>query len=168
LKTDQLVEEIKKEFVLRICDESISKIISCINIISDVDLHFSPNNNIPCIANLVLHLNGNVRQWFLNGLCDLEYNRVRENEFKRQKKLTKIDLIHILSTLSTDIKENIHIINYNLILNKKTIQNIYFVSGYSIINHVTEHFSYHTGQIVTLTKILKDSNLGFYNGLNIN
>jgi uncharacterized damage-inducible protein DinB len=36
-----------------------------------------------------------------------------------------------------------------------------------IIIHVTEHLSYHTGQIAYWTKILKDDDLGFYAGVDL-
>jgi uncharacterized damage-inducible protein DinB len=41
-------------------------------------------------------------------------------------------------------------------------------SGISIFVHVTEHLSYHTGQIAFWTKQLKDKGLGFYAGMDLN
>ena len=40
-------------------------------------------------------------------------------------------------------------------------------SGLSILIHVTEHFSYHTGQIAYITKMIKDGQLGFYEGIKL-
>ena len=34
----------------------------------------------------------------------------------------------------------------------------------TMLVHVTEHFSYHTGQIAWITKMLTDEDLGFYAG----
>jgi len=42
------------------------------------------------------------------------------------------------------------------------------LSGTGIIIHVVEHLSYHTGQIAFWTKILKDKDLGFYDGMDLN
>ena len=42
------------------------------------------------------------------------------------------------------------------------------LSGIGIIIHVTEHYSYHTGQIAFWIKQLKDKDLGFYSGVNLN
>ncbi|HMQ80049.1 MAG TPA: DUF1572 family protein, partial [Ignavibacteria bacterium] len=42
------------------------------------------------------------------------------------------------------------------------------MSGIAAVVHVTEHYSYHTGQIVYLTKSLKDTDTGFYKGANLN
>ena len=41
-------------------------------------------------------------------------------------------------------------------------------SGLSILVHVMEHFSYHTGQIAYIVKSRKNVDLGFYRGKNLN
>ncbi len=40
-------------------------------------------------------------------------------------------------------------------------------SGLSILVHVVEHFSYHTGQIAYIVKSKKNIDLGFYRGKNL-
>ena len=40
-------------------------------------------------------------------------------------------------------------------------------TGLTILIHVTEHFSYHTGQIAYITKLLSDKSLGFYDGVSL-
>lgn len=42
------------------------------------------------------------------------------------------------------------------------------LSGIGIIIHVTEHYSYHTGQIAFWIKILKNKGLGFYSNVDLN
>jgi len=44
----------------------------------------------------------------------------------------------------------------------------YYHSGIGIIIHVTEHYSYHTGQIIFWVKLLKNKDLGFYAGIDLN
>ena len=41
-------------------------------------------------------------------------------------------------------------------------------SGLSILVHVVEHFSYHTGQIAYIVKSRKNIDLGFYRGRDLN
>jgi uncharacterized damage-inducible protein DinB len=41
-------------------------------------------------------------------------------------------------------------------------------SGLSILVHVVEHFSYHTGQLAYIVKSRKNVDLGFYRGKNLN
>ena len=40
-------------------------------------------------------------------------------------------------------------------------------TGISILIHVTEHFSYHTGQVAYITKMLTDKSLEFYAGVTL-
>ena len=162
-----LVQEIKEELNLRIVLENIPRIILCLSQINEDQLWWKPNENTNSIANLILHLDGNMRQWFLAGFCGIEYTRSRENEFNARKTLIKSEIKAILLDLATDIQLNINQINYNQLLTKRTIQNHFFVSGFSIITHVIEHFSYHTGQIALLTKLLNNEDLGFYKDLKL-
>ena len=58
-------------------------------------------------------------------------------------------------------------------LNEDKLRQEYVVQGFnesgmSIVIHVAEHFSYHVGQIVLYTKLLKDVDLGFYAGIDLN
>ena len=50
---------------------------------------------------------------------------------------------------------------------ERSVQGFQF-SGIGSIIHVVEHFSYHTGQIAVLTKLMVDQDLGFYSGLDLN
>lgn len=159
---EKLIQEIQNEFVLRIIEEGIPRMIKCVDILSEEEIWFSPNEEIPSIGNLILHLNGNVRQWFLDGFCEISYTRIREKEFSSRKTHKKEELLSKISKLSLDIELNIYKINYNSLVSQKTIQKHFSPSGYGIINHVTEHFSYHVGQIATLTKLIKNADLGFY------
>lgn len=53
------------------------------------------------------------------------------------------------------------------LLKIRSVQGFNF-SGMGIIIHVTEHLSYHTGQIIFLTKLLKNKDFGFYAGVDLN
>ena len=66
-----------------------------------------------------------------------------------------------------EAKKIINNISMEEILKKRKVQG-YSYSGISIILHVTEHYSYHTGQIIFWTKLLKDKDLGFYAGVDLN
>ena len=44
----------------------------------------------------------------------------------------------------------------------------YRESGTAIIVHVTEHFSYHVGQVTLHTKLLLDVDTGYYAGQDLN
>ena len=51
-------------------------------------------------------------------------------------------------------------------MRKREVQGFTF-SGIGVAIHVTEHLSYHTGQIAFLTKQIKNIDLGFYDGMDL-
>jgi len=58
-------------------------------------------------------------------------------------------------------------------LDEKALMKTYSVQGFNlsgvgILVHVTEHYSYHTGQIVFHTKAIKNVDLGFYANIDLN
>jgi len=57
--------------------------------------------------------------------------------------------------------------NAEKLLRKKKVQG-FDSSGIGNIIQVTEHYSYHTGQIIFWTKLLKDKDLAFYAGMDLN
>jgi len=54
-------------------------------------------------------------------------------------------------------------VNPSALLEKRPVQ-IYEESGLSILVHVVEHFSYHTGQITYYVKTRKGVDTGYYAG----
>ena len=54
-----------------------------------------------------------------------------------------------------------------MLAEERTVQG-FNESVISILIHVTEHFSYHTGQIAFYTKLLLDCDLGFYSDYDLN
>jgi uncharacterized damage-inducible protein DinB len=52
-------------------------------------------------------------------------------------------------------------------MRERTVQG-FKMSGIGISVHVCEHYSYHTGQIAFWVKLLKNKDLGFYAGMDLN
>ena len=164
---NKLIQEIQQELQLRLCDESFSRIEKCLHYLDDEQIWYAPSEHINSIGNLVLHLEGNINQWLLDGFFGISYVRMRDEEFSARKSHTKIELLSIISLLKIDIESLIYKINIDLLLAEKTIQSYFQVSGFSIISHVIEHSSYHTGQIAQLTKWMRNGQVGFYDDLEL-
>ena len=158
--------EIVQEFELRVFDESYPRVYKCLSLINQDQLWDSPNSNVPAIGCLVLHLCGNARQWILSGIGDDKDNRNREDEFIIHHNIRKSDFIFLLENLKVQLKNCLQNMPEDILLQRKKIQG-YDVTGFSAIIHVIEHFSYHTGQITTLTKIYVDKDTGYYSGRNL-
>jgi uncharacterized damage-inducible protein DinB len=150
-----------KEFEIRVFDESYTRISKCLNLLNEDEIWYAPNDQITTVGNTVLHLIGNARQWIITGIGQEEDNRERDDEFKVDSRVTKVELESALTELQKDLEPVLFGLNNNQI-NKVTNVQGFEVSGFSILIHVIEHFSYHTGQISLLTKLMKNEDLGYY------
>lgn len=156
-----------EEFENRIFKESYARIFKCLTLIEEKHLWESPQKNIPAIGNLILHLCGNARQWILSGIGGEQDNRNRDQEFEIQTKIRKSELIFLLENLRMNIHEVLIDMNENELFVSKRIQG-FNTSNFSAMVHVIEHFSYHTGQITTLTKWLTNKETGYYSKFDLN
>lgn len=148
-------------------EENLQKICTCIDLLSETEIWFSPNPQLNSVGNLVQHLCGNITQYILTTLGGAADNRNRDAEFQISGILTKEAL---KTKLQNVIKNSTHTIRQTTVealLASKKVQ-VYELTGIGIILHVTEHLSYHTGQIALLTKLITQKDLGFYTGLNLN
>lgn len=119
------------------------------------------------IGNLILHLCGNIRQYIISGLGEQEDTRQRDKEFSINKLYGKAELLNKLQETVAEAVAIVATTDAESLLTIRSVQG-FSLSGVGIIMHVVEHFSYHTGQIAYWTKILKNTDLGFYAGLNLN
>ena len=162
-----ILENIQIEFERRILGESFSRISKCVEMLTLEELWKRPNDNLVAAGNLILHLDGNVRQWIISAIGGSQDIRNRDLEFSNTVQKSKE---HLLSSLKQTILEATGIIKS---LSLASLDESRLVQGFdenvlSIIIHVIEHFSYHTGQITYFTKLVKNVDTGYYAGLDLN
>lgn len=152
------------EVLHRLYDESLPRIIKCLGQLSEDQVWWRPNESSNSIGNLVLHLCGNVSQWIGSGLGGFPDSRARQSEFDTRQGRSREDLSQLLIAVMDQIKPVIANLPAEELLRNRVVQT-FEESGLTILIHVTEHFSYHTGQIAYITKMLTDNALGFYEGI---
>jgi uncharacterized damage-inducible protein DinB len=118
----------------------------------------NPQSN--SIGNLLLHLNGNVRQWIISGLGGEQDVRKRQREFDAQTGADATELLRDLRATVGAADQVLANIEPSTILERRRIQS-YDVTVMKAIYAVVEHFSMHTGQIILLAKTFK-GDLAFY------
>ena len=116
------------------------------------------------IANLVLHLCGNVTQWIGSGVGGRPDHRHRDEEFAARGGLKPAELAEKIHSV---IEDAIFIIRAQT---AERLAEIILPQGYNVsvleaIYHVVEHFSQHAGQIMFATKLILDQDLGYYKHL---
>lgn len=157
----EIFDQIKSEVRRRLIDESMPRLKMCLEKLTEEDIWWRPNDNSNSVGNLILHLCGNIRQWMLSALGGSVDNRIRQKEFDERGPLPKDTLIQKLDQVMKEVGELLDRLHPEALIEKKVVQG-FEETGMSILIHVIEHFSYHVGQIVYMTKAAKDIDLKFY------
>lgn len=157
--TQALVEEVN----YRLFEECVPRIKNCLDRLSNDQIWWRPNPQSNSIGNLVLHLCGNVRQWIVSGVGAQTDVRKRSLEFSEQGPVPRQQLLDLLNDLEPDVRRVLAKVEAADLLLVKPVQ-VYEHTVLTMLIHVTEHFSYHTGQIAWITKMLTSEDLGFYAG----
>lgn len=88
-------------------------------------------------------------------------------EFLPASRCSTQELLEKMTNVQRDVTKVIDGLDERKLLKEYKVQG-FQETGTSIVIHVVEHFSYHVGQIAQYTKLLKDEDLGFYAGLDLN
>jgi len=148
-------------YSIRKLDDHFAQIARCARMLSTDQLWYRPNANSNSVGNLLLHLNGNVTQWLIGGIGGGPVRRDRQAEFDHREPIPAERLLADLrETLATSANV-LGVMGANSLDKLHAIQD-YRVTGLEAIYHVVEHFSFHTGQIVTTTKWLLNCDLSLY------
>jgi len=163
-------ERFIKEFIeqsISVIDQNTPRIIRCMNGLEEEEIWTRPNNASNSVGNLILHLCGNITQYIISSLGKAPDVRERDKEFAANGGYSKSELIEKLNSTIEKAKGVIKEIDVDNLLKKRIVQGFQY-SGMGIIIHVTEHYSYHTGQVAFWTKLLKNKDLGFYADVDLN
>lgn len=124
-------------------------------------LWWRPNDRSNSVGNLLLHLNGNVRQWILTGIGGQPDVRHRAAEFEARTGQPASALLADLDRTLDEVDAILaHLTDGNL-LEPRTIQGR-DVTVLAALFHVVEHFSQHLGQIILIAKLLAPGAINFY------
>jgi uncharacterized damage-inducible protein DinB len=147
--------------------ELCGRIETCLGKLTPEQIWMRGAENQNAVGNLVLHLNGNVRQWILSGVGGAPDARIRDQEFATRGGTAPEALGKKLREAVDSAAVLIRALPHQRLAERVTIQGD-DVTLLKAIFHVVEHFSGHTSQIIFLTKMLTGEDLGFYSYLSGN
>jgi uncharacterized damage-inducible protein DinB len=145
-------------------DEYWPRLRSVVESLSDEQVWWRPNEASNSVGNLLLHLNGNVRQWLVAAFDRLDDSRDRRAEFAQRAQIPAAQLLealgHTLGRASAVLSR----------LTEADLSATYSIQGYTVtglyaVYHVVEHFGMHYGQILYVAKLTRGKDLGFYREL---
>ena len=147
--------------------ENTPRIARCLELLSEEQIWQRPNASSNSIANLILHLCGNITQYIYASLGMQPDTRQRDAEFDTRSGYTKAELLAQLEETVDKAIKIIAEVPEEELARVRQVQG-YSMSGVGVIIHVVEHYSYHSGQIAFWTKLLRDQDLGFYADVDLN
>jgi uncharacterized damage-inducible protein DinB len=159
---------VESEFLNFSADKLIQlmgRIETCVTMLTPEQLWMRMTANSNAVGNLLLHLNGNVRQWILHGVGGQADMRQRNAEFAAREGGSAEEL---LAHLRATVEEAVTL--FRALPGERLLERIrpqgYEGTVLTAIYHVVEHFAGHTFQIMLLTKQFTGEDLGFYAHLN--
>src|SRR6185295_8930393 len=135
-----------------------SQIRSCVEELSEEQLWWRPNEQANSVGNLVLHVSGSMRHYLSNRVGGIQYDRDRPAEFAERGPLPKQQ---VLETFDETIRQAAAILgsfDMSRFLDP-TDEPDYLPTVFDLIFNISIHLAVHTGQIIYVTKALKEGAL---------
>jgi uncharacterized damage-inducible protein DinB len=142
-------------------EDFLPRIRAALARLSDADLWWRPNDASNSVANLVLHVCGNARQWIVAGVGGEPDQRERQAEFDARGGVSRAELVAVLEGTFADLDRTLRGFDPALLLERRTIQG-HDVTPLEAILHVVEHVSHHTGQMLWIAKARSGADLGLW------
>ena len=111
----------------------------CIESLTDQEVWWRPNAASNSIGNLILHLNGNVRQWLVVSFNGLDDRRDRPAEFNQRQIIPASSVVEQLVSTMQQASEVLSRLTERDLLMSFEIQG-YHVRGLDAVYQVVEHF----------------------------
>lgn len=124
-------------------------------------LWWRPNQESNSVGNLLLHLNGNLRQWIVAGVGGEPYERHRAAEFAAREGASGAELLSQLERTLADVDRVLNGLSASRLAERCAIQGRE-LTVLDAVFHVTEHFAYHLGQIILVAKMFSPGGVHFY------
>lgn len=142
-------------------DDHMGQISRCAGMLAEDQIWLRANGHCNSVGNLLLHLRGNVNQWIIGGVGGKTVTRDRPAEFAQRGGVAKKELIGGLEETVAGARDVIAALPQARWADAVTIQG-YETTMLAAVFHVVEHFAFHTGQIVQMTKAILDVDLSLY------
>ena len=146
-------------------EEYVPRIARCVSMLGPDQVWHRPGPHSNSVGNLLLHLEGNVRQWILSGIAGAEDHRDRDAEFAASAESERRDPSELVERLHATVAEAVAVVEglgADELLAHKQYQGRYEETGVAAVLHVMEHFSGHAGQIYAYTKQTLGVDLAHY------
>lgn len=147
-----LAKQLAAEFE-ELLGESMRKIRHCVGQLDGQQIWRRPAQGQNSIANLLLHLAGNLQQWCVVGITESDDRRDRSAEFSATGGQASDELMRQLEGVVSEAVKVIRALDAPSLSEPRRIQG-FDVSVLKALCHTVPHFVGHTHQIILLTRMM--------------
>ena len=139
----------REESNLYLRDTYLPRLRAAVEALDPADTWWRPHEGVLSMGNILLHLEGNVRQWVLSGLGGQADRRERASEFSAAG---GADAATLLGPLEETVRAAGDVIAGLGDLDAPCTIQGFPTTPFRAVYHVVEHFAWHTGQAVWIAK----------------
>lgn len=139
-----------------LCDElaaALGRVAHCVGQLSDEQVWSRSRPDLNSIGNLILHLNGNVRQLILSGVGDQPDDRDRPGEFATRTSIPSDELLGQLVTTVRRAQETIRSASSKALCEAIRVKKYEWTGLQAIVRSIA-HFRGHAQEIIHMTREL--------------
>ena len=140
--------------------ESLRKIKHCLDQLNDDETWQRPKAEMNSIANILIHLSGNLRQWILGGVGGAPDTRNRPAEFSDRSMRPKKQLLDDLENVVKQCQQVFAKTSPSALLEHRRIQGFDEQLLEAIFSTVS-HFQGHTQEIIHMTRTIRGAEYKF-------
>jgi uncharacterized damage-inducible protein DinB len=129
----------------------LPKIERCVSQLTPEQIWFRANDSSNSIGNLLLHLAGSSRYWAIEVIGGEPIGRIRQQEFDRREPLSPDRLLADLRAAVADVDRRLAKVSAETLLENRNSHDEEVTVLWCVF-HIVEHFSMHTGQILSMAK----------------
>lgn len=150
------------DFSSRKLEQMTAYLNACVNRLNDEQVWQRQGDWENSVGNLILHLDGNMRQWILHGIDRQPDVRVREMEFATAGGMGREELLAQFGRTLAEVHAVLATLPAERLLDRTNPQPTGQVGEVSVLDaiyQVVGHVQQHVGQIIVLTKQMTATDL---------
>lgn len=135
-----------------------AQIRECLARLDDEQIWWRPNESSNSVGNLVLHLTGSLNHYLNRQIGGITYDRDRAAEFAERRHVPKDELLAAFDDMVAKGEQTFEVLTVERLGDPSPEQKMYTLVIEDLISIAT-HIANHTGQILWITKMLKEGGL---------
>ena len=132
-----------------------AQIRACLEQLDDEQLWWRPNEASNSVGNLVIHVSGSLNHYLNRAVGGFAYDRDRDAEFAERRHLPKAEVLAIFNDMVSKAEQTFAALTPERLGDPSPEPKLYNFVLEDLLN-VAVHLSNHTGQIVWITKMLRE------------